>query len=124
MTTIPKRAAGAADTALPSALDQLLATEREIAEGEAAAAREVRSLFDAVRADIEAREHRAATALERELEDLDARARASQATAVAAIEDDAARRAARYHSLSAADVARLAAFVSDRVTGLAQAGTP
>jgi hypothetical protein len=99
-------------------LDQLLAVEREIAAGEAAAADEARALLDSARADIEAHERLAATALERELAELDALARDRQATAVGEIEEIAARLAARYRSLAAADVARLAAFVADRVTGL------
>jgi hypothetical protein len=105
-------------------LDQLLAVEREIAAGEAAAADEARALLDAARAEIEARERQAATALERELAELDALARDRQAVAAREIEEVAARQAARYHSLSAADVARLAAFVADRVTGLIVSGAP
>jgi hypothetical protein len=105
-------------------LDQLLAVEREIAASEAAAADEARTLLDAARAEIEARERQAATALELELEELDALARDRQAAAAREIEEVAARQAARYHSLSAADVARLAAFVADRVTGLIVSGAP
>ena len=124
MTTNPKRTAELGDTAPPSALDQLLAVEGEIAAGEAAAAGDARALLDAARADIEARERQAATALERELAELDALARDRQAAAGGEIEEVAARLAARYRSLSAAEVARLAAFVADRVTGLIVEGAP
>lgn len=106
------------DLTPPSALDQLLAVEREIAAVEAATADEIRALLDAARVDIEARERDAATALDRELAELDALARDREAAAGAEIGEIAARRAARYRSLNAADVARLAAFVADRVTGL------
>jgi hypothetical protein len=123
-TTNPKRTAELGDTAPPSALDQLLAVEREIAAGEAAAADEARAILDSARADIEAQERLAATALERELAELDALARDRQAAAGGEIEEVAARLAARYRSLGAADVARLAAFVADRVTGIIADGAP
>ena len=70
------------------------------------------------------RERKAATALERELTELDALARDRQAAAGAEVEEVSARLAARYRSLSAGDVARLAAFVADRVTGLIVDGAP
>lgn len=105
-------------------MDQLLTVEREIAAGEAAAADEAGALLGAARADIEAREREAATALERELAELDALARDRQAAAGAEIEQVAARLAGRYRSLSPADIARLAAFVADRVTGLIVEGAP
>ena len=105
-------------------MDQLLAVEREIAAGEVAAADEARGILDSARADIEARDREATTALERELAELDALARDRQAAAGGEIEEVAARLAARYRSLSAADVARLAAFVADRVTGLIVEGAP
>jgi hypothetical protein len=123
-TTNPKSPAELGDTPPASALDQLLAVEREIAAGEAASAEEARALLDAARADIAAREREAATALERELAELDALARDQQAAAGGEIEEVAARLAARYRTLGAADVARLAAFVADRVTGLIADGAP
>ena len=70
------------------------------------------------------RERKAATALERELTELDAPARDRQAEAGAEVEEVSARLAARYRSLNAADVARLAAFGADRVTGLIVEGAP
>ncbi|MGZ3330965.1 MAG: hypothetical protein ACXU9O_02800 [Gemmatimonadaceae bacterium] len=103
-------------------MDQLLAVEREIAAVEAATADEARALLDVARIDIEAREREAATALDRELAELDALARDRQAAASAEIEEVAARLAARYRSLNAADVARLAGLVADRVTGLTVEG--
>lgn len=99
-------------------MDQLLAVEREIAAGDAAAAEEARALLASARADIEVRERQAIADVEREVAEQDALARDRQATAVGEIEEIAARLAARYRSLAAADVARLAAFVADRVTGL------
>jgi hypothetical protein len=124
MTTMRRRSAGAADPAQPSALDELLATERDIAAREMAAAREAQALVGAAIADNEANEREAAVALGRELEDLDRQARATEAAAVSALEREAADRAVRYRSLSADEIARLATFVCDRVTGLSVTASP
>jgi phage gpG-like protein len=103
-------------------LDELLATEGEIAADDAAAAEKVRSLLDNARAAVGAAERVAAAALQRELGGLDVRAQDAQKQAVAEIEADAARIAARYHTLAAEDIARLADFVCDRVTTVDAAG--
>jgi len=107
-----------AEAAKPSALDELLRTEQEIAAQMAAAEGEAQGLTATARADAEAIEREAAAALAAELEGLDRRDEAVRAEQAYKIEDDHARLVARYRTLPDEEVARLAAFVVSEITGL------
>jgi hypothetical protein len=105
-------------TAKPSALDELLSTEQEIAAQMAAAEREAAELTSAARQGAEAFEREADAALIAELATLDTRDRDACAALVRQLEDGGARLTASYVALSQADIERHAAFVASEVTGL------
>src|ERR1035437_130991 len=107
-----------AGTAKPSALDELLSTEQEIAAQLAAAEREAAELTAAARHDAEALEREADAALTAELAALDKRDGDARAALVRQLEAEGARLAASYGALSNADIERHAAFVASEVTGL------
>jgi hypothetical protein len=113
------RRTGQAGAAKPSALDELLATEREIAAQMAAAEHEASELTMAARGEAETIERDAAAALATEMATLDKRAGDSRAELTRKLEDDGARLVARYRSLPDAEIGRLAAFVASEITGLA-----
>jgi hypothetical protein len=107
-----------AGAAKPSALDELLATEQEIAAQMAAAEHEASELTAAARVEAETIEREAAAALAAELAALDKRDDAAREALVRMLEDDGARLVARYRSLADAEIQRLAAFVVSESTGL------
>ncbi|HEX7545719.1 MAG TPA: hypothetical protein VF368_03260 [Gemmatimonadaceae bacterium] len=112
-----RRTAQAA-TAKPSALDELLSTEKDIAAQMAAAAREAGELTAAARHDTEAQEREAEAALAAELAALDKRDGDARAELIRQLEDEGARLVASYGALSPADLERHAAFVVSEITGL------
>ena len=112
-----RRTAQAA-TAKPSALDELLSTEKDIAAQMAAAAREAAELTAAARHDTEAQEREAEAALAAELAALDKRDGDARAELIRQLEDEGARLVASYGALSPADLERHAAFVVSEITGL------
>jgi hypothetical protein len=105
-------------TAKPSALDELLATEQQIAAQTAAAEREAAELNAAARLEAGAFELEAEAALTAELAALAKRDGDARAALVRRIEEDGARLVASYGTLSQADIERHAAFVVSDVTGL------
>jgi hypothetical protein len=113
------RRTGQTGTAKPSALDELLSTEQEIAAQMAAAEREAAELTAAARHDAEAFEREADAALTAELAALDRRDDEARAALIRTLEDDGARLAASYAALSSSDIERHAAFVASEATGLA-----
>lgn len=115
---MPTRAVSSPANARTSALDELLATEQEIAAHLQEAERKAESLLAAARADAEACERDAELALARELAALDEATRAERESATRAIEDEAGRTVRHYRSLDSALVERLAAWVAAEVTGL------
>jgi hypothetical protein len=107
-----------AGAAKPSALDELLSTEQEIAAQMAAAEHEASELTSAARSEAETIERNAAAALATELAALDKRDVDAREELVRKLEADGARLVARYRSLADAEVERLAAFVVSEITGL------
>jgi hypothetical protein len=107
-----------AGTAKPSALDELLSTEQEIAAQMAAAAREAAELTAAARHDAEAFEREAESSLTAELAVLAKRDGDARAELVRQLEDEGVRLVASYGALSPADIARHAAFVESEISGL------
>lgn len=107
-----------ADRTPPSALDELLLAEQEIAARMADAERAAATIIADARAAAAVREQQAEAVLARELAALDERARTERAALVMAIEQEAARTVQRYRSLVDAEVARLAADAVVEVTGL------
>jgi hypothetical protein len=105
-------------TAKPSALDELLSTEQEIAAQMAAAEREAAELTAAARHDAEAFEREADASLNAELAVLAKRDGDARAELVRQLEDEGVRLVASYGALSPADIARHAAFVESEITGL------
>jgi hypothetical protein len=112
------RTAHPAVPAPTSALDALLATEQEIAQQHADADRDVRAVLDAARADAAATVRAADAALAQELAAIDARVRRDVDAAVSAIQREAERAVARYHALSADEIATFAADIVAQSTGL------
>jgi hypothetical protein len=104
--------------ASPSALDELLQAEQEIAVRMADAERAAAAIIADARAAVAVREQEAEAALARDLAVLDERARTERAALVLAIEEEAARTVQRYRSLVDSEVARLAAYAVAEVTGL------
>lgn len=107
-----------AAAAKPSALDELLSTEREIATQMAAAEREGAELTAAARRDADALEREAGTALLTELSELAKRDGDARAALVKKVEDEGARLVASFDALTQADIERHAAFVVTEITGL------
>lgn len=112
-----RRTAQAA-TAKPSALDELLSTEKDIAAQMAAAEREAAELTAAARHDTETQEREAEAALAAELAALDKRDGDARAELIRQLEDEGARLVASYGTLSPVDIERHAAFVVSEITGL------
>jgi vacuolar-type H+-ATPase subunit H len=110
--------------ASPSALDELLSAEQEIAARLADAERAAAEIIAAARAAATTREQEAEAALARELAALDERARTERAALVLAIEQEAARTVQRYRSLSDAEVGQFAASAVAEVTGLGPEQAP
>ncbi|MFI5310911.1 MAG: hypothetical protein ACHQQ3_06730 [Gemmatimonadales bacterium] len=110
--------------ASPSALDELLLAEQEIAARQADAERAASVIIATARAAAAVREQEADAALAHELSALDEDARTTRAALVLAIEQEAARTVQRYGSLSDAEVARLAAYAVVEVTGLGPERSP
>lgn len=108
-----------AETGKPSALDELLSTEQEIAAQMAVAEREAAELAAAATRDADAIEREAAAALDSELAALDARNESSRVELQKKLEDDAARLVARYRSVGDDEVAQHARFALSEVTGFA-----
>lgn len=104
-----------------SALDQLLATERELAALQAAVASECEAMLAAARADAVAIEAAAGDALAREIALLDEQAAEARRALVRAVDEDARRALDRYQQLTDAAVDRLAEEIATEVTGLAPA---
>jgi hypothetical protein len=102
----------------PSALDELLSTEQEIAAQMAAAEQEAATLTAAARSDAEAIEREAAAALATELAALEKRDGDARAELVRELEDESARLVTRYRTLADEEVERFAAFVVSDITGL------
>lgn len=107
-----------AGAAKPSALDELLATEQEIAAQMAAAEHEAEALTAAARTDAETIGREAAAALATALAALDERDGRAREALVRKLEEDGERLVARYRSLTDAEVGRHAAFVVSEITGL------
>jgi hypothetical protein len=105
-------------TAKPSALDELLSTEQEIATQMAAAEREAAELTAAARHDAEALEREDEAALTAELAALAKRDGDARAELVRRLEDEGARLVASYGALAQADIERHAAFAVSEITGL------
>ena len=108
----------------PSALDELLVAEQEIAAQMAAAEQEAAGLVAAARTDAAAIESAAATALAKELADLETRDAAARLALTRALEEEGARLVTRYRSLGDEEIGRLAMFVISDITGLAGASAP
>jgi vacuolar-type H+-ATPase subunit H len=108
----------------PSALDELLSAEQQIAAQLADADRAAAVIVAAARTDAAGREQAADAALARELAALDERARTERAALAQSIEQEAARTVQRYRSLGDAEVARLAAHAVSEVTGLGREHAP
>jgi hypothetical protein len=104
--------------AVPSALDELLDAEREIAARATQVAAECEATLDAARAEAATIERDGVAALDRELTDARAAAAADREAAAGAIDAAADRQIHRYQSLSPAELERLAEVVAARVTGL------
>jgi hypothetical protein len=113
------RRKAAAGAATPSALDELLLTEQEIAVQMAAAEKEAAALAAAAHGEAETIEREAAAALTAELAALDKSDETARGELVRKMEDEAARLVARYGALGDEEIARLAAFVVSEITGLA-----
>ncbi len=107
-----------AGAATPSALDELLSTEQEIAAQMVAAEQEAATLTAAAHSDAEAIEPEAATALAAELAALEKRDGDARAELVRKLEDEGSRLVTRYQTLADEEVERLAAFVVADITGL------
>ena len=107
-----------AGAAKPSALDELLSTEQEIAAQMAAAEQEAATLTAAARSDAEAIEREAAAALATELAALEKRDGDARAELVRKLEDEAARLVTHYQTLADGEIERFAAFVVSDITGL------
>lgn len=103
----------------PSALDELLVAEREIAAGSAQVAAECAALMVAARADATTIEHEAADVLDRALAAQRADAARERARTVAAIAEEATAAIGRYGRMSEGEITTLAEFVAEQVTGLA-----
>ena len=110
--------------ASPSALDELLLAEQEIAARLADAERAGAAIIADARAAAAVREQEAEAALASELAALDERSRTERTALVLAIEQEAARTVQRYRSLVDAEVARLAAYAVEEVTGLGPGHSP
>jgi mannose/cellobiose epimerase-like protein (N-acyl-D-glucosamine 2-epimerase family) len=123
-TVLAMREVRSAVRASPSALDELLSAEQEIAARLADAQRAAAAIIAAARAAAAVREQEAEAALARALAALDKRARTEREALVLAIEQEAARTVERYRSLSDTEVARLAAYVVAEVTGLGPQSVP
>lgn len=101
-----------------SALDELLAAEREIAAQMAAASREAESLVAVARADAEAIKLDGEAAQRVELAQADANAAATRSALVRALEVDGERLIVRYETLADAEISSLATFIIHQATGL------
>lgn len=112
------RQAVAATVPKQSALDELLATEREIAAQMAAAERAAESLVSAARAEADAIAHKADEALAAELAQAESRAADAQATLVRTMEEESARLVAKFQTLPDRAIASLADFIVLEATGL------
>jgi len=110
--------------AAPSAFDELLSAEQELARGAGEEERACEALLARAQEEIAQWERGAAAELERELEQGAARAAAERAAAVRSIESSAGKLIQRYRALSAAEVARLAADLVAEATGLAAEPSP
>lgn len=110
--------------ASPSALDELLSAEQEIAARLSDAERAAAAFIAAARAAAAVREREAEAALARELAALDEGARTQREALVLAIEQEAARTVQRYRSLSDAEIAQFAASAVAEVTGLGPEQAP
>jgi hypothetical protein len=110
--------------ASPSALDELLIAEQEIAARLAAAEREASGILAAARATEAAHEQDAEAALARDLAALDEAAARGRAALVLAIEQEAERTVERYRSLDDAQVVEFAASAVAEVTGLGPGSAP
>jgi hypothetical protein len=117
MTPIRKHPVVPEGSVLLSVLDQLLEAEQEIAALERNAVAAAHEILGRARSEIEVLERQGAEALASELEELDATARHEQQARIAEIEAEAACHAARYRALSPSEIAGLATFVADRLTG-------
>lgn len=107
----------------PSALDELLGAEQEIAAQMAAAGEEAAEIVAAARTEAASYEGAAAAALEAELAALAERDALARAELTRSLEAESARLVARYDALGSDEIARLAAFVIADVTGLAPEGS-
>ncbi len=119
-----KRANPTAAAPSRSAFDELLDTEREIAEVAATATRDAQTRLLAARTEAASSLASAAAALASELAEFDERARDVRAAAVREVESEAAQAIARYGSLSDGEILRLALAVIAEATGLAREGPP
>ena len=119
-----KRANPTAAAPSRSAFDELLDTEREIAEVAATASREAEALVLAARAEVATDQAAAAVTLAAELAAFDERASSARAVAVQEVEREAAEAIARYGSLADEEIRRLALGVIAEATGLAREVPP
>ncbi len=117
-----KRSVARNPVAAPSALDELLDAERQIAARNADVARECAAMLDRARVDASAIAAAATAALDAEILQLDERTRRERDALVAGIEAEAARTIAHYEHLADAEVTRLAELIATRVTGLSPVG--
>jgi hypothetical protein len=101
-----------------SALDELLATEQELAAHMAAAAREAESLIAAARAQADAIKLEGDAALGVELAQAEANAAAARFALVRTLEAEGGRLVVRYRTLTETEISSMAAFIICEATGL------
>lgn len=107
-----------------SALDELLATEQEIAAEMAAATGEAESLVAAARADTDALKLKTDAALAVALAQADASAAASREALVRTLEAEGERLVVRYQTLSDREISGMATFIIYEATGLSPGESP